>query len=79
MNKCPVCKAELETIYVRKIIRPCWGNMLHYGDDIMSKCTACEYKTNVKRTLTRVGEYYQLPWYKRICKSIPENCPNELF
>ena len=73
MNKCPVCNTELDTVHVRKIIRQCWGNMLHYGDDHITKCAKCEYRTKETRTLTKVGEYYQLPWILRVFKVIPEN------
>ena len=72
MKKCPECGSEMNKVHVRKIMRQCWGNMLHYGDDYVYECEKCEYRSPEERELTKVGEHYQEPWYIRMFKPIPD-------
>jgi len=75
MHKICTCNssAKIERIHERKIFRQCWGSMLYYGDDYHFECSKCNNRTQSERVLTKVGEYYQQSWWKRIFQKIPEN------
>jgi ssDNA-binding Zn-finger/Zn-ribbon topoisomerase 1 len=75
MYKCPNCGEPLLHINIKKVIKRIWGSKIYYADDYYDKCTNCEYKSTIKRSLTKVGQYYQLPFYKRIFMNVPKNNP----
>ena len=69
LEKCPKCsRVSLIKTPHGKIMR----NQLHIADEYSVDCLnkKCGYTTGIIRVNTEYGDYFDLPWYKRIFKTI---------
>ena len=74
MNKtCPICKRKsaMVKIPMGRILLEKWGCLLHIANEIKFKCMNCNYETEVIRNNTQLGDYYSLPFWKRLFTKYP--------
>lgn len=70
LEKCPKCgKKSFIKIPAGRIRRESLGTMIHVANEEYWDCLQCGHKTERVRINTKAGDYFELPWYKRIFKS----------
>jgi predicted nucleic-acid-binding Zn-ribbon protein len=72
LEKCPKCgKKSFIKTPSGSIRRESLGCMINVSDSHYWQClhSECKYKTEIKVIKTKAGEYFDLPWYKRIFKT----------
>lgn len=69
LEKCPKCdrKSLIETPHCQ-LIRNGMVIVNQHSIDCLNK--KCGYTTGIIRVNTKYGDYFELPWYKRIFKLI---------
>lgn len=69
LDRCPECNEEsLIKVPNGQRMRSSLGCMLHVADEHYFKCLKCGYKTDIVRINTALGDYFDLPWWKRLFK-----------
>ena len=69
LKKCPEC-GKHSFIYtpMGRVMRESWGILLHVADEYYYMCLQCGHETERVRVNNKRGDYFDLPWYKRIFK-----------
>lgn len=73
LNNCPKCgKNSYIKVPMGCIMRESMGMMIHIADEHKYECLndSCGYKTDIVRINNKFGDYYELPFWKRIFKII---------
>lgn len=70
IKKCPECgeKSFIKTPFGSKM-RESLGILIHVANVHYWCCLKCEHKTEKVSINTKAGDYFDLPWYKRIFKT----------
>ena len=72
LEKCPQCgKESFIKVPMGRVMRESLGVLLHIANDYSWRCldSKCGHKTERERINTKAGDYFDLPWHKRIFKS----------
>jgi predicted nucleic-acid-binding Zn-ribbon protein len=67
LEKCPKCgeNAFIKTPAAR-IMRESLGCMIHVANQYYWECLQCKYRKERVSVNTKMGDHFDLPWYKRI-------------